>query len=113
MKHRFDVASYGTNTIYWLKIMNIHSDAYPEPIDRLQNENKYLKEEIREEKKKLESTIRVLNKEIEELKKKNTTLNNKLTDVEVQNKSLLLQVEKFEKIIKGRFYTIWDMQLYV
>jgi seryl-tRNA synthetase len=86
--------------------MNIHSDAYSEPIDRLQNENKYLKEEIREEKKKLESTIRVLNKEIEELKKKNTTLNNKLTDVEVQNKSLLLQVEKFEKIIKGRFYTI-------
>ena len=86
--------------------MNIHSDAYPEPIDRLQNENKYLKEEIREEKKKLESTIRVLNKEIEELKKKNTTLNNKLTDVEVQNKSLSLQVEKFEKIIKGRFYTI-------
>jgi predicted RNase H-like nuclease (RuvC/YqgF family) len=68
--------------------MNIHSDAYPEPIGRLQNENKYLKEEI------------------EELKKKNTTLNNKLTDVEVQNKSLLLQVEKFEKIIKGRFYTI-------
>jgi predicted RNase H-like nuclease (RuvC/YqgF family) len=51
--------------------MNIHSDAYPEPIGRLQNENKYLKEEI------------------EELKKKNTTLNNKLTDVEVQNKSLL------------------------
>ena len=86
--------------------MNIHGDAYPEPIDRLQNENKYLKEEIREEKKKLESTIRVLNKEIEELKKKNTTLNNKLTDVEVQNKSLSLQVEKFEKIIKGRFYTI-------
>ncbi len=86
--------------------MNIHSDVYPEPIDRLQNENKYLKEEIRKEKKKLESTIRVLNKEIEELKKKNTTLNNKLTDVEVQNKSLLLQVEKFEKIIKGRFYTI-------
>jgi len=86
--------------------MNIHSDAYPEPIGRLQNENKYLKEEIREEEKKLESTIRVLNKEIEELKKKNTTLNNKLTDVEVQNKSLLLQVEKFEKIIKGRFYTI-------
>ena len=64
-------------------------------------------------KKKLESTIRVLNKEIEELKKKNTTLNNKLTDVEVQNKSLLLQVETFEKIIKGRFYTIWNMQLYV
>jgi chromosome segregation ATPase len=86
--------------------MNIHSDAYPEPIGRLQNENKYLKEEIREGEKKLESTIRALNKEIEELKKKNTTLNNKLTDVEVQNKSLLLQVEKFEKIIKGRFYTI-------
>jgi len=59
--------------------MNIHSDAYPEPIGRLQNENKYLKEEI------------------EELKKKNTTLNNKLTDVEVQNKSLLLQVKNLKR----------------
>ena len=68
--------------------MNIHSDAYPEPIGRLQNENKYLKEEI------------------EELKKKNTTLNNELTDAEVQNKSLSLQIEKFKKIIKERFYTI-------
>ena len=68
--------------------MNIHSDAYPEPIGKLQNENKYLKEEI------------------EEIKKKNTTLNNELTDVEVQNKSLSLQIEKFKKIIKERFYTI-------
>jgi len=68
--------------------MNIHSDAYPEPIGKLQNENKYLKEEI------------------EELKKKNTTLNNELTDAEVQNKSLSLQIEKFKKIIKERFYTI-------
>ena len=35
--------------------MNIHNDAYPEPIVRLQNENKYLKEELKEEKGKLEN----------------------------------------------------------
>ena len=84
--------------------MNIHSDAYPEPIIRLKNENKYLKEELREEKEKLENTIKVLNKEIEELKKENTTINNELTDVKVQNKSLSSQTEKCEKIIKERFY---------
>ena len=75
--------------------MNIHSDAYPEPIARLQNENKYLKEELREEKEKLENTIKTLNKEIEKLKNKNTTLNNALTDVKVQNKSLSSQAETY------------------
>ena len=84
--------------------MNIHSDAYPEPIARLQNENKYLKEELREEKEKLENIIETLYKEIEKLKNKNTTLNNELTDVKVQNKSLSSQTEKCEKIIKERFY---------
>ena len=84
--------------------MSIRSDAYPEPIGRLQNENKYLKEELREEKGKLENTIKTLNKEIEELKNKNTTLNNELTDVKVQNKSLSSHVEKCEKTIKERFY---------
>jgi predicted nucleic acid-binding Zn-ribbon protein len=84
--------------------MNIHNDAYPEPIVRLLNENKYLKEELREEKEKLENTIKTLNKEIEELKNKNTTLNNELTDVKVQNKSLSSQTEKCEKIMKERFY---------
>jgi hypothetical protein len=32
--------------------MNIHSNEYPEPIVRLLNENKYLKEELKEEKGK-------------------------------------------------------------
>ena len=58
--------------------MNIHSDAYPEPIARLQNENKYLKKELREEKEKLENTIRILRKELEEIKEDNRKLNNQL-----------------------------------
>ena len=37
--------------------MNIHSDAYPEPIGKLQNENKYLKEEIEELKKKIKPKV--------------------------------------------------------
>ena len=84
--------------------MNIHSNKYPKPIVRLLNENKYLKEELREEKEKLENIIKTLNKEIEKLKNKNTTLNNELTDVKVQNKSLSSQTEICEKIIKERFY---------
>ena len=58
--------------------MNIHNDAYPEPIVRLLNENKYLKEELREEKEKLENTIRILRKELEEIKEDNRKLNNQL-----------------------------------
>ena len=58
--------------------MNIHNDAYPEPIVRLLNENKYLKEELREEKEKLENTIRILRKELEETKEDNRKLNNQL-----------------------------------
>ena len=60
------------------KFMNIHNDAYPEPIVRLLNENKYLKEELRGEKEKLENTIRILRKELEEIKEDNRKLNNQL-----------------------------------
>jgi len=60
------------------KFMNIHNDAYPEPIVRLQNENKYLKEELKEEKGKLENTIGILRRELEETKEDNRKLNNQI-----------------------------------
>jgi septal ring factor EnvC (AmiA/AmiB activator) len=58
--------------------MNIHSDAYPEPIVRLLNENKYLKEELKEEKGKLENIIGILRRELEEIKEDNRKLNNQI-----------------------------------
>tara|TARA_B100000929_G_scaffold29263_1_gene21479 strand:- start:20 stop:238 length:219 start_codon:yes stop_codon:yes gene_type:complete len=58
--------------------MNIHNDAYPEPIVRLLNENKYLKKELKEEKEKLENTIRILREELEEIKEDNRILNKQL-----------------------------------
>ena len=58
--------------------MNIHNDAYPEPIVRLQNENKYLKEELKEEKGKLENTIGILRRLLEETKEDNRKLNNQI-----------------------------------
>ena len=58
--------------------MNIYNDAYPEPIVRLQNENKYLKEELKEEKGKLENTIGILRRELEETKEDNRKLNNQI-----------------------------------
>ena len=58
--------------------MNIHNDAYPEPITRLLTENKYLKEELREEKGKLENTIGILRRELEETKEDNRKLNNQI-----------------------------------
>ena len=58
--------------------MNIRNDAYPEPITRLLTENKYLKEELKEEKKKLENTIKILHRELEETKEYNRKLNNQI-----------------------------------
>ena len=58
--------------------MNIHNDAYPEPIIRLLNENKYLKKELKEEKGKLENTIGILRRELEETKENNRKLNNQI-----------------------------------
>ena len=56
----------------------MHSNEYPKPIVRLLNENKYLKEELREEKEKLENTIRILREELEEIKEDNRILNKQL-----------------------------------
>jgi septal ring factor EnvC (AmiA/AmiB activator) len=72
--------------------MNIHNDAYPEPIVRLQNENKYLKEELKEEKGKLENTIGILRRELEETKEDNRKLNN--------------QIEYYLKIKEKKHYAI-------
>ena len=58
--------------------MNIHSNKYPKPIVRLLNENKYLKEELREEKGKLENIIGILRRELEETKEDNRKLNNQI-----------------------------------
>ena len=58
--------------------MNIHIDVYPEPIVRLLNENKYLKEELKEEKGKLENTIGILHRELEETKEDNRKLNDQI-----------------------------------
>ena len=51
------------------------------PVDfvrRLKDENVYLKTEIKEEKKKLENTIKILNKELEEVKEDNRKLVNEI-----------------------------------
>ena len=60
------------------KFMNIRSNEYPKPIVRLLNENKYLKEELREEKGKLENIIGILRRELEETKEDNRKLNNQI-----------------------------------
>ena len=70
----------------------MHNDACPEPIVRLLNENKYLKEELKEEKEKLESTIGILHRELEETKEDNRKLNN--------------QIEHYLKKKEKMYYTI-------
>ena len=61
--------------------MEIFSDAYPEVITRINEENKFLKSEKKEEKKKFDNTIRVLLLEIEELKEKERLLEIKLNQI--------------------------------
>ena len=73
--------------------MNIHNDAYPEPIVRLQNENKYLKEELKEEKGKLENTIGILRRELEETKEDNRKLNNQIEHYLKKKKKYTTQYE--------------------
>tara|TARA_B100001996_G_scaffold299253_1_gene239662 strand:- start:335 stop:586 length:252 start_codon:yes stop_codon:yes gene_type:complete len=82
--------------------MNNYSDVYPEVIVKLQNENQYLKTEKREEKEKLENTIKILRSEFEILKDKNTLLENELSEVKLDNKLLSSQLEK-PKNIKEKF----------
>jgi hypothetical protein len=47
-------------------------------VRRLKDENVYLKTEIKEEKEKLENTIKTLNKELEEVKEDNRKLINEI-----------------------------------
>ena len=77
--------------------MDLFSDAYPEVITKLQNENKYLKLEKEEEKEKLKNMIKTLHKEIEEIIQKNVETNKELTNAKDQNKSLSLQLENCKK----------------
>ncbi len=51
-----------------------------EIISKLKHENKYLREVLEEEKKKLTDSIKVLKKEIENVKEDNRILNNEVED---------------------------------
>jgi len=86
--------------------MNVNSDAYPEVIVKLQNENEYLKSVKREEKEKLENTIKILHSEIEILKDKSSILEKDLKEVKLDNKLLSLELDKNKKIKEKLHYTI-------
>jgi uncharacterized protein YlzI (FlbEa/FlbD family) len=86
--------------------MNVNSEAYPEVIVKLLNENKYLKSEKREEKEKLENTIKTLHSEIEILKDKSSILEKDLKEVKLDNKLLSLELDKNKKIKEKLHYTI-------
>ncbi len=86
--------------------MEIFSDAYPEAITRINEENKFLKSEKKEEKEKFDNTIRVLLLEIEELKEKERLLEIKLNEIKSNNKSLTSQLDLERKKIDKFHYTI-------
>ncbi len=86
--------------------MEIFSDAYPEVITRINEENKFLKSEKKEEKEKFDNTIRVLLLEIEELKEKKRLLEIKLNEIKSNNKSLTSQLDLERKKIDKFHYTI-------
>ena len=86
--------------------MEIFSDVYPEVITRINEENKFLKSEKKEEKKKLDNTIKVLHLEIEELKEKERLLEIKLNEIKSNNKSLTSQLDLERKKIDKFHYTI-------
>ena len=86
--------------------MEIFSDVYPEAITRINEENKFLKSEKREEKEKFDNTIRVLLLEIEELKEKERLLEIKLNEIKSNNKSLTSQLDLERKKIDKFHYTI-------
>jgi len=86
--------------------MNVNSDAYPEVIVKLQNENEYLKSEKKEEKEKLENTIKILHSEIVILKDKSSILEKDLKEVKLDNKLLSLEIDKNKNIKEKLHYTI-------
>ena len=89
--------------------MEIFSDAYPEVITRINEENKFLKSEKKEEKEKFDNTIRVLLLEIEELKEKERLLEIKLNEIKSNNKSLTSQLDLEREKIDKFHYAIWDI----
>ena len=86
--------------------MKHYTEAYPEPITRLLNENKYLKSEKAMEKEKLENTIKILQKKTEELIEKNKILEKELKIVISNNKKLAVKVINLKKNKTNFFFGI-------
>jgi len=77
-----------------------------EAITKINEENKFLKSEKKEEKKKFDNTIRVLRLEIEELKEKERLLEIKLNEAKSNNQSLTNQLDLERKKIDKFHITI-------
>ena len=86
--------------------MKHYTEAYPEPITRLLNENKYLKSEKAMEKKKLENTIKIFQKKKQELIEINKILEKELKVVISDNKKLAMKVINLKKNKKNYFFGI-------
>jgi FtsZ-binding cell division protein ZapB len=86
--------------------MEHYTEAYPEPITKLLKENKYLKSEMSVEKEKLENTIIVLQKKIEELIETNKILEKELKIVISDNKKLAVKVINLKKNKTNYFFGI-------
>ena len=86
--------------------MEHYTDVYPEPIAGLLKENKYLKSEMSVEKEKLENTIIVLQKKIEELIETNKILEKELKIVISDNKKLAVKVINLKKNKTNYFFGI-------
>ena len=86
--------------------MKHHTDAYPEPITSLLNENKYLKSVKAEEKEKLENTIKIFQKKKQELIEINKILEKELKVVISDNKKLAVKVINLKKNKTNYFFGI-------
>ena len=87
--------------------MEVIRYAYPEEvITKINEENKFLKSEKKEEKKKFDNTIRVLRLEIEKLKEKERLLEIKLNEAKSNNQSLTAQLDLERKKIDKFHYTV-------
>lgn len=87
--------------------MEVIRHAYPEEvITKINEENKFLKSEKKEEKKKFDNTIRILRLEIEELKEKERLLEIKLNEAKSNNQSLTNQLDLERKKIDKFHITI-------
>jgi len=90
--------------------MEVIRYAYPEEvITKINEKNKFLKSEKKEEKKKFDNTIRVLRLEIEKLKEKERLLEIKLNEAKSNNQSLTAQLDLERKKIDKFHITIWDI----